>query len=110
MPRGDRTGPGGMGPMTGRGAGYCSGSSVPGFMNCWGGRGGGYGRGFGLGQGRGMGMGAGFPDPGAAGAPQLPPAAGKKEELSMLKQQAEAMAEQMKQIQERIEQLGKEEQ
>ncbi|MEA1871201.1 MAG: DUF5320 family protein, partial [Candidatus Bipolaricaulota bacterium] len=35
MPRGDRTGPGGMGPMTGRGAGYCSGSAAPGFMNSW---------------------------------------------------------------------------
>ncbi|NLG67487.1 MAG: DUF5320 domain-containing protein, partial [Actinobacteria bacterium] len=25
MPRGDGTGPEGMGPMTGRGAGYCAG-------------------------------------------------------------------------------------
>jgi len=33
MPRGDRTGPLGYGPMTGRGAGYCSGSGVPGYMN-----------------------------------------------------------------------------
>lgn len=33
MPRGDRTGPVGTGPMTGRRAGYCSGSGVPGFMN-----------------------------------------------------------------------------
>jgi hypothetical protein len=33
MPRGNRTGPMGMGPMTGRGAGYCAGFSVPGFMN-----------------------------------------------------------------------------
>ncbi len=31
MPRGDRTGPNGMGPMTGRGLGYCTGSSTPGF-------------------------------------------------------------------------------
>jgi len=29
MPRGNRTGPAGMGPMTGRAAGYCA----PGFMN-----------------------------------------------------------------------------
>jgi len=29
MPRGDRTGPVGMGPMTGRGLGYCAGSRVP---------------------------------------------------------------------------------
>ncbi len=32
MPRGDRTGPMGVGPMTGRGAGYCAGSGGPGFM------------------------------------------------------------------------------
>jgi len=33
MPRGDGTGPAGMGPMTGRAAGYCAGYPVPGFMN-----------------------------------------------------------------------------
>ncbi|MBN1675178.1 MAG: DUF5320 domain-containing protein [Kiritimatiellae bacterium] len=33
MPAGDGTGPAGMGPMTGRAAGYCAGYSVPGFMN-----------------------------------------------------------------------------
>jgi hypothetical protein len=33
MPRGDGTGPAGMGPMTGRAAGYCAGYGVPGFMN-----------------------------------------------------------------------------
>jgi hypothetical protein len=38
MPRGDRTGPAGMGPMTGRAAGYCAGSGTPGFMNPYGGR------------------------------------------------------------------------
>ena len=39
MPGGDRTGPMGMGPMTGRAAGYCVGSPTPGFMNAPGGRG-----------------------------------------------------------------------
>ena len=33
MPWGDRTGPSGMGPMTGRGAGYCAGYDRPGYMN-----------------------------------------------------------------------------
>lgn len=33
MPRGDRTGPAGQGPLTGRGAGFCAGFSVPGFIN-----------------------------------------------------------------------------
>ncbi|MBN2329271.1 MAG: DUF5320 domain-containing protein [Candidatus Omnitrophica bacterium] len=51
MPRGDGTGPGGLGPMTGRAAGFCAGYSVPGYMNPgfgfgfgWRGRGGGRGR------------------------------------------------------------------
>ena len=39
MPGGDRTGPMGLGPMTGRAAGYCAGYPVPGFMNAVGGRG-----------------------------------------------------------------------
>lgn len=44
MPRGDGTGPMGMGPMTGRGMGYCAGCAVPGYANA----------GFGMGRGRGF--------------------------------------------------------
>lgn len=33
MPFGDGTGPRGLGPMTGRGAGYCAGFVAPGFAN-----------------------------------------------------------------------------
>lgn len=33
MPGGDRTGPRGLGPMTGRGAGYCTGYAVPVYGN-----------------------------------------------------------------------------
>lgn len=33
MPRGDRTGPRGVGPVTGRGAGFCAGYAVPGYGN-----------------------------------------------------------------------------
>ncbi|KXS47070.1 MAG: hypothetical protein AWU58_41 [Methanohalophilus sp. T328-1] len=33
MPGGDRTGPRGMGPMTGKGAGYCTGYDIPGWQN-----------------------------------------------------------------------------
>lgn len=33
MPRGDRTGPEGMGPMTGRGAGLCRGNDSPGYVS-----------------------------------------------------------------------------
>jgi len=38
MPFGDGTGPMGLGPMTGRAAGYCAGFPVPGFMKPIGGR------------------------------------------------------------------------
>lgn len=48
MPRGDGTGPMGMGPMTGRGAGNCIGYASPKFANQ------------GVGFGRGMGGGRGF--------------------------------------------------
>ena len=33
MPRGDRTGPAGQGPRTGRGIGYCVGNEYPGYMS-----------------------------------------------------------------------------
>jgi hypothetical protein len=33
MPLGDRTGPLGLGPRTGRGLGYCAGYGVPGYLN-----------------------------------------------------------------------------
>jgi len=66
MPAGDRSGPMGMGPRTGRGAGYCSGSGMPGYANLGprrgygmgfrGGRGG-WDRGFGGGGFRGGGRG-----------------------------------------------------
>jgi len=42
MPRGDSTGPLGMGPMTGRRAGYCAGYNMPGYSNNACGRGGGF--------------------------------------------------------------------
>ncbi len=45
MPGGDRTGPLGYGPMTGRGAGYCAGYVTPGYGNPAFGRGRGFGGG-----------------------------------------------------------------
>lgn len=53
MPRGDGTGPRGQGQMTGRGAGYCSGSGMPGYANPV------PGRGFGMGIGGGRGFAGG---------------------------------------------------
>ncbi|MCK4306349.1 MAG: DUF5320 domain-containing protein [Candidatus Eisenbacteria sp.] len=39
MPAGNRTGPLGLGPMTGRAAGYCAGYPAPGYMGLAPGRG-----------------------------------------------------------------------
>ena len=57
MPFGNRKGPWGLGPMTGRAAGYCSGNDAPGYLNTIGGRlfrrraqGGGRGQGFRFGR------------------------------------------------------------
>ena len=118
MPRGDRTGPNGMGPMTGRAAGYCAGYSTPGFMNPGGGRGMGMARGFrgGGGGGRGFGRGFGYQYPVNAGYyPNVAPAAqypvagepvyDSGQELEMLKNQAEYMKSSLENIKQRIEDL-----
>ena len=86
----------GMGRGMGRGMGQGGGGGM--------GRGGGRG----MGQGRGQGMGAAFPQ-GPAAMPQQPVQDPIKDnELGMLKQQSEAMSQQMQQIQERIKQLEQE--
>jgi len=59
MPRGDRTGPSGMGPMTGRGMGGCNSLNVRGSINPSTGRGSGRGRRLSVNGGRGSGRGAG---------------------------------------------------
>jgi hypothetical protein len=53
MPRGDGTGPAGVGSMTGRAAGFCAGTGIPGYANPV------RGYGFGPGYGRGGGFGRG---------------------------------------------------
>ena len=121
MPRGDGTGPAGMGPMTGRAAGYCAGYPVPGFMNPVGGRGF-WGRGRGGGRGRrnwyyATGLpgwaraGLGYPAWGGVVNPHAPPAEPvapemtAEQELYGLKQQAEYFQNALGDINERIEQL-----
>lgn len=118
MPGGDRTGPRGFGPMTGRAAGYCAGYPVPGYANPIPGRGW-FGRGFGRGRGwfgRGFGRGwrnfyygAGFP--GYFGpVPEAYPYAQDvtpKEEIQMLKDQAELLKNELEEIQKRIGTLEK---
>jgi len=127
MPGGDGTGPGGMGPMTGRAAGFCAGYPVPGYTNPVGGRG--Y---FGMGRGGGWGrrnmfyatgvpgwqrFGSGYPAYGGAapyggvapyGAPYggpYGPATTKEQELDMLKGQAEYFEDALDGIKKRITEL-----
>jgi hypothetical protein len=109
MPRGDRTGPEGMGPMTGRGAGFCAGYDMPGYANQA------PGRGFGFGMGRGRGGGrfgrrnwfyaTGLPRWarfwGTAPAPQW----SEQDEAGALKSQASWLTEQLESIQKRLSEL-----
>jgi len=116
MPRGDGTGPAGMGPMTGRAAGFCAGYPVPGYANPVGGRGyWGWGRGF---RGGGRGRRNWYYATGLPGWTRVPydyPALGyptpavaqvtPQQELDDLKQQAEYFQSALEEINEHIKQL-----
>lgn len=114
MPGGDRTGPLGMGPLTGRGAGYCRGYETPGYANNFpGGRGAGRGVGFG-GGGYGRGrrnrfFATGIPgrgwnrQGGAASVAFHEPS--PNQERQYLEQEAEALRRQLAEIDQRLDQL-----
>ncbi|HOK76469.1 MAG TPA: DUF5320 domain-containing protein [Verrucomicrobiota bacterium] len=121
MPLGDRTGPMGQGPMTGRAAGYCAGFGTPGYLN----RGPGFGYGHGWGRGGGRGWGGGgrgwrhwFYATGLTGwqraavglPPFVPPPPGPawspEAELAQLRQQAEFLQKALDGVQQRINQLA----
>ena len=120
MPGGDKTGPMGNGPMTGRGAGYCAGNDSPGSMNPgagWGFYGGGGGRprwgrgGFGhrhwfhaTGLPRWMRFGHYFPQ---AGAPFAGPDTPEKE-LEVLQKEAGFLEKSLDHLRKRMEGLKKE--
>jgi hypothetical protein len=123
MPRGDGTGPLGLGPMTGRAAGYCAGYPVPGYMNPIPGRGYfGWGCGW-FGRGRGFrhwyyatGLpgwaraSLGYPAFGGWVNPFLYPYGAEitpKQEADILKKQAEALEKELEDIRSRIETLEK---
>ena len=124
MPRGDGTGPTGMGPMTGRGAGYCAGYSVPGYMNFYGERYPGAGRAFGGGRGyrnwyyaTGLSGQArynmGYPAWGGVGEYPYygtPPEADlePEQEKEILKSHSEALQKQLDEIKARMNELSKE--
>ena len=126
MPGGDGTGPRGMGPMTGRAAGYCAGYPTPGFMNPVSGRGFGWGRGFGRGLGMGFRGGRGwggyrgaqygayaYPYGAPYGSPAAPSAVpygygagpSPEQEIDMLKGQAEYFEDALEGIKKRIAEL-----
>lgn len=119
MPRRDRTGPMGEGPMTGWGYGLCSGNPTP----VYGGRGfgRGYGRGYGRGFDRGFGWGGGGRGwrnrfraadvPGWASYNPLWPTTAPltpEQETDILKAQAKDMEESLGQINQRLKELEKE--
>ncbi|MDP8221738.1 MAG: DUF5320 domain-containing protein [Candidatus Lernaella stagnicola] len=119
MPGGDRTGPAGMGPMTGRGAGNCAGYPMPGYANPVSGGGFGYGRGYGFGRGFGRGRGMGFRGGRGWGAPNYgnpaqyapayaPPyvaAPAPEQELDALQGQAQYLTNALEEIRQRIAEL-----
>ncbi|HOW57688.1 MAG TPA: DUF5320 domain-containing protein [Smithellaceae bacterium] len=118
MPRGDATGPQGMGPMTGRGAGYCAGFNAPGYMNNIPGRGlrTGFGRGMGGRSMRGGGFGfrnrffaTGFPGRAWFSAYTEPyQNANPETEKEFLRDQATALENELKAIKARISELESE--
>ena len=100
MPRGDRTGPGGFGPMTGRGMGVCAGYDRPGFANAR--------PGYGLGMGY-RGGGRGWRNmyyatgmPGWARGGFVPPAPVAGSLVEELKAQAGFLAERLEALQRQI--------
>lgn len=125
MPGGDRTGPMGDGPMTGRAAGYCTGSAAPGYMNPA--PGGGFrGRGGGRGGGRGRGGGGrgwrnwyyatgvpgwararwGFAPPAYPAGVPFVPSMTREQEIELLREQADHVNETLEDIKRRIEELS----
>ncbi len=104
MPFGDGSGPGGMGPRTGRGFGYCSDFPHPGFAV-----GRGFGRGMGRGPGRGFGRAAGFGlgyGPVNSGFP-LPNEFSPEQEKSYLKNQITSMEKTVNELKKRMGEIDK---
>lgn len=100
MPAGDGTGPMGMGPMTGRRAGFCAGFGVPGYANAGAGfRGGGGGRGRGF---RNRFWATGVPGWAGWTASAVQPPVNAETEAEMLRQQATALQQSLDNINKRL--------
>ncbi|RQV97738.1 hypothetical protein EH220_04460 [bacterium] len=112
MPGGDRTGPLGMGPRTGRAAGFCSGNDQPGYAGSRGGRGRGLGLGRGLGQGYGRrGRGMRFRNPSSplpanrALEGEQPAGTNSEIEIQELQRQSKTLQSELNSIQKRLAEL-----
>ena len=110
MPRGDRTGPIGQGPMTGRGMGHCAGYPTPGYMNPGGGGGRGmaWGRGGGFGRGMAWGRGGGFA-PAFHGPMQPAVSMAPADEAAALKNQMSGLEDALSAIKKRLAEIETEE-
>ena len=100
MPFGDGTGPRGMGPMTGRGAGYCAGFNQPSFANPIPGI-----RWSGFGWRGAYGYSYAYRPPFVRSWPSMP----KKEETAVLEEQAKILESELENIRKRLEDLKKQE-
>ncbi|MBN2272929.1 MAG: DUF5320 domain-containing protein [Bacteroidales bacterium] len=111
MPQGDRSGPMGQGPRTGRAKGFCSGYDTPGYARGFGGgmgRGFGYDRGMGRGRGYGRGWNIGQAFSGFFHGFPWTQSMSKNDEIAMLKSQAEELKLSQKNIEKRLSELEKE--
>lgn len=107
MPRGDRTGPEGYGPRTGRALGYCSGYDSPGYTKGIPRGGRGYGRGFGRGLGWRRGWGRGYypaRDPAYPAEPYQP--ISKDEEKQYLKDTITTLENELNSVKKRLQELS----
>jgi len=103
MPRGDGTGPAGLGPMTGRRLGYCAGYNQPGFMTSGFGWGRGWGRGFGRGLGWRRAWTLGWRYPGWGYMSQyLNQPLTNSEEKELIKREKEVLTEELKILKEEM--------
>lgn len=114
MPRGNRTGPRGFGPRTGRGLGFCAGYSTPGYTK---GLGMGWARGYGLGRGwrggRGGGRGGGFNQnpfyyPPDIVPPYLPATEFVEDEPKFLEETLSGLKKEIELIEKRLKELASE--
>ena len=123
MPGGDRSGPMGMGPMTGRRAGFCVGYDIPGYSNAMPGRGFGFGWDRGGRGGGGRGRCRGFYATGLPGwrrfgygpawgqpvyAAPYAPQVTKEQETETLRAQAEFLKQSLDEVSKRLDELESE--